>query len=246
MKEAIIFYFLLFSSLCFGQTNYYKMYNDSIYDQRRLDNFLKTFLQDVKPGYKPTPTVFHKQVIGDSVINYLTINMSKFDGKFDPKAIKILYEQDPLYLILNKKLPGFKLKDLNDKLFSSDDLAGKPSLISFWSIQCAPCIEEFPELDKLKKKYGDKVNFVSISENSKSQVLELLKRKPFHFYHLLDGYNYKTYTLKISSIPRNIFLDKNGNVFEIKGGIPYELDKTGKPFLARYQFEKILDKLTKL
>jgi hypothetical protein len=53
-------------------------------------------------------------------------------------------------------------------------------------------------------------------------------------------------SLKVGSIPKNIFLDKNGNVFEIKGGIPYESDQTGKPILARYQFEKILDKLTKL
>jgi thiol-disulfide isomerase/thioredoxin len=221
------------------------MYNDSIYDQKQFDKFLKTFLQGVKPGYKPTPTIFHKQVMGDSVINYFAINMSKADGQFDPKSIKIVYEQDPLYLILNKKLPEFKLKDLNDKLFNSAYLVGKPSLINFWSIQCAPCIEEFAELDKLKNKYGDNVNFISISENSKSQVLELLKRKPFNYNHLVDGYSYKT-TLKIGSIPKNIFLDKNGHVFEIKGGIPYELDRSGKPFIARYQFEKILDKLTKL
>lgn len=241
MKKAIIIYFL-FGSFCFGQTNYYKMYNDSIYDQSHLDKFLKTFLQNVKAGYKPVPTIFHKQVKGDSVINYFIINMRKVDEKIDSKSIKIVYEQDPLYLILDKKLPEFKLRDLNGDLISSTKFLGKPTLINFWSIQCAPCIQEFPELDELKKKYGDKMNFVSISENSKSQVVELLKRKPFNYYHLLDGEDYKN-TLKIRSIPRNIFLDKYGNVFEIKGGIPYELDKTGKQFLARYHFEKVIDKL---
>lgn len=243
MKNTLFFAFLLAGFCCYGQKNYYKLYNDSIYDQSRFDKFLKTILANAKPGFRVTPTIFHKQIKGDSIINYFTVMMTK--GVPQNKT-EVVYEQDPVFLILNKKLPEFKLKDLNGHIFSSEELKGKPALINFWSIQCPPCIEEFTELDKLKEKYGNRVNFISISENSKSQVLELLKKKPFSYYHLVDGYGYKTNTLKISSIPKNIFLDKNGNVLEIKNGIPYEPDRTGKPVPARYQFEKILDKLTKL
>jgi cytochrome c biogenesis protein CcmG/thiol:disulfide interchange protein DsbE len=105
----------------------------------------------------------------------------------------------------------------------------------------------FPQLDKLKEKYGDKVNFIAISEDSREEILKLLKRKPFNFYQLTDGYNYKTQTLKISSIPKNIFLDKYGYVREIKEGLPFETDKaSGKSTGSNLLFEKIINKILKM
>lgn len=248
MKNLLMICFLVIGSDCIGQSNYFKMYNDSIYTQSQFDTYLNKKLPVNDPVYIAAPTIYHKQYRKDSVINYFTIVMTKSDHPIRKSGkIDIVYKQDPLYLILDKKLPEFKLRDLDDKVFNSSQLIGKPTLINFWSIQCAPCIQEFPELDKLREKYEHKINFISISENSKSQVKELLKRKPFHFYHLVNGYDYKTNVLKVSSLPSIIFLDKNGYVVEIKGGIPYVKDKkTGKPYIARFQFEKILDKLIKL
>jgi thiol-disulfide isomerase/thioredoxin len=247
MKNFFVITLFFIVSDCFAQSNYYKLYNDSIYNQKRFDLYLDKMLKTLPTGYIATPTIYHKQHKPDSIINFFTVVMTKGTNQVDNSNAKIVYNQDPVFLILDKKLPKFNLKDVNDKEFSSSQLIGKPSLINFWSIQCAPCILEFPELDKLIDKYGDKVNFISISENSKNEVLDLLKQKPFHFYHLVDGYDYKKSILKNGSIPKNIFLDRNGNVFEIKGGIPYENDKTtGRSIMARYQFEYILDRLLKL
>jgi len=244
MKNYLVIILFLIVNDCFAQSNYYRIYNDSIYDQKRFDSYLNKMIKTLPKGYIATPTIYHKQFKPDSIINFFTVVMTRGTTQSDNSKVEIVFNQDPVYLILDKKLPEFILKDINDKEFSSSQLIGKPSLINFWSIQCAPCILEFPELDKLKDKYGDKVNFISISENSKAEVLELFQEKPFHFHHLVNGYNYKKSLLKEGSIPRNIFLDRNGKVFEIKGGIPYENDKiTGKSNLARYQFEYILDKL---
>ncbi|MBK7627461.1 MAG: TlpA family protein disulfide reductase [Bacteroidales bacterium] len=247
MKNIFVITLFLIVSDCFSQSNYYKLYNDSIYNQKRFDTYLDKMLKTLPAGYIVTPTIYHKQHKPDSIINFFTVVMTKGTKQVDNNKVKIIYKQDPVFMLLDKKLPKFTLKDINDKDFSSSQLIGKPSLINFWSIQCAPCILEFPELDKLIDKYGNKVNFISISENSKSEVLNLLKQKPFHFYHLVDGYDFKKSILKDGSIPKNIFLDRNGNVFEIKGGIPIEKDIiTGKSKMARYQFEYILDRLLKL
>jgi cytochrome c biogenesis protein CcmG, thiol:disulfide interchange protein DsbE len=151
-------------------------------------------------------------------------------------------KQDPVYFFLNKKLPHFILKDLNEKTFSSSELIGKPALINLWSIYCSPCILEFPYLDSLKNKYGDKMNFIAIGENSASEIKDLLKRKPFNFYILQEGDSYQKNTLKVGSLPKNIWVDKYGYIRMIQNGLPVQQDPTtGKYFIRNSTpFEEII------
>jgi cytochrome c biogenesis protein CcmG, thiol:disulfide interchange protein DsbE len=248
MKSIFIVFLLLIVTVCSGQSNYYKLVNDSIYSQADFDLKLKSAIRGLPSSYYLTPTIYHKRILNDSVVNYVMFLAKRKDQNNNQSNGEMVFSQDPLFLLLDKKLPGFNLLDLNNNEFRSSRLIGKPTLINFWSIQCAPCIEEFPHLEKLKEKYGDKVNFIAISENSKEEVLELLNRKPFNFYQLVDGEDYKKDMLKISSIPKNIFLDKNGIVREIKEGLPFETDeKTGKAIIKSEQlFENIINKLLKL
>lgn len=151
-------------------------------------------------------------------------------------------KQDPIYNFFNKKLPDFALKDLNGKTFNSSELIGKPTLINLWSIYCSPCILEFPYLDSLKTKYGDKMNFIAIGENSAKEIKDLLKRKPFNFYILQEGYSYQKNTLKVGSLPKNIWLDKNGYIRMIQNGLPAQQDpKTGRIHIKNSKpFEEII------
>lgn len=151
-------------------------------------------------------------------------------------------KQDLIYNLLNKKLPDFALKDLNGKTFNSSELIGKPTLINLWSIYCSPCILEFPYLDSLKTKYGDKMNFIAIGENSAKEIKDLLKRKPFNFYILQEGYSYQKNTLKVGSLPKNIWLDKNGYIRMIQNGLPAQQDsRTGKIHIINSKpFEEII------
>jgi thiol-disulfide isomerase/thioredoxin len=76
---------------------------------------------------------------------------------FDP--YKIIFVQDSLYLLLDEALPDFQLRDSNDKIFSSDKLMGRPTLINFWTTSNG---YEIPQLNLLKKEYGESVNFIAI------------------------------------------------------------------------------------
>lgn len=73
----------------------------------------------------------------------------------------------------------------------------------------------------LKEKYKDKMNFISITENSAAgdQLSNFLKDKKFNFQVLENGEMYKQ-ELKISSLPTNLFLDKNGILRFILGNYP--------------------------
>jgi thiol-disulfide isomerase/thioredoxin len=61
--------------------------------------------------------------------------------------------------------------------------AGKVSLVNIWATWCQPCIEEFPYLVELKKKYPD-LNLVLVSadvEEDRQRVLEFLAEQGVDF-----------------------------------------------------------------
>jgi thiol-disulfide isomerase/thioredoxin len=255
MKTIIALILLIISSSGYSQGNFFKLFiegqtNDTILNKKEFNLQFKKMIMDLPKDYSLTPIIFHKDQRNDSVFNFVTFKKIWWgNNKIDPKNFEMVYKQDPLYLFLDKKLPDFDLKDLNGNTFNSKLLIGKPALINFWNMLCRGCILEFPQLDKLREKYKDRINFIAITtDDSQDSIKKFLLKKPFNFYHLIDGYNYSFKTLKMSGLPINLFIDRNGIIREIKGVLPVEFDKaTGTPKVtSNYEFDKILEKLTKL
>lgn len=240
--------FLLQIEFVFGQKNYYKTSGNKILSEEQFKSTFGGVAKNAPAGYIVIPMVYHKAIRKDSIINYFTFTVEKRAGntisKFEP-----VFLQDPLYLLLDKKLPEFSLMDLEGKRFNSSQLLGKPALINLWNLQCRPCIAEFPFLDQLKEKYGDKMNFISITDDkNESELLSnFFKKKPFHFYHLQGGEAYLK-RIKRGAIPKNIFIDKNGIVRDIQGGLPFEKDpKTGEMAIRSSKpFEPIIERLLRM
>jgi thiol-disulfide isomerase/thioredoxin len=252
MKNKIFLTLILVLVLkvSFGQTNYYKMSGyDQLMNETAIRFGLDSLTNNLPEGYVLKPVIYNKLVKKDSVINFILFVAEKSsENKNLTNKIEFTFQQDSLYLLLDKKLPEFVLQDLTGRSFSSSELLGKPTLINFWAKYCLPCIAEIPQLNKLKGKYGDKFNFIAISESTckPEEIRTLLKSKPFNFYQLLEGDDYKK-VLKVSSLPQNIFIDKDGYIREIQAGLPCERDsKTGELSVpSNIQFVKILDQLLK-
>jgi len=218
-----------------------------LYSEKQVRQIFESSNKIIPENYIYKPTVYHKIFKKDSIINYLAFVAQKNDSKTDKSIFKIEFKQDSLFLLLNKKLPEFKLKDLSGNVFSSTQLIGKPALINYWAIYCGPCVFEFPQLDELKAKYGDKMNFIAITENTCAgdDLKKFLEKHPFNFYILENGENYKK-TLKIGAIPRNIFIDKNGYIRYIQSNFPYEkidLKTGGRKYSNNNYFVKIIEEL---
>ena len=235
------------------QKNYYKLGDDSLYNEKSFKSIFEAVAKNPRENYILVPTIFHKIVKKDSVINYAIFRGKKKESASDVSKFEPVFEQDPLYLLLDQKLPEFKLTDLKGKTFNSLELMGKPTMINFWNLNCGPCIAEFPMLNQLKDNYGDKINFIAITDDNISddgpmnRLKRLFNMKPFSFYQLQNGGDYKS-LLKISSLPRNIFIDKSGIIRDIQGGLPFIKDsKTGKSAIqSNKPFEKIIERLIKL
>jgi thiol-disulfide isomerase/thioredoxin len=159
-------------------------------------------------------TVNDTETKKDSIISRITFAISD-------KKPESLINSGPFSEYKNKEFPKFDLNTLVDKNFNSEKLKGKPTMINFWFTRCAPCIDEMPVLNKIKEKYKNDFNFIAITYEKKEDVKNFLKKHPFEFEHLINAKDF-TDQLVIQAYPMNLFLDKNGVLKYVKGGIPYE------------------------
>lgn len=113
-----------------------------------------------------------------SRLSYETLSVKVKDGK-EIHKIKIhdrVAEEAGLSKYYNQPLPDFTWIDLKGNTVSSQSLKGKKVVITFWAISCAPCVAEFPLLNKLQERYPD-VAFISITNDSQKDVEDFLKKR---------------------------------------------------------------------
>ncbi|MCZ8021293.1 MAG: TlpA disulfide reductase family protein, partial [Cytophagales bacterium] len=148
---------------------------------------------------------------------------------------------------LRKELPFPIHQTLNGDNVDISSLKGKPTLINFWFTSCAPCIDEMPILNRLKDKYGDSVNFIAITFDSKEKVSKFLKKYNYAFNQIAGAKQYIQKDLEMRSFPVNIFLDKNGVAQFIQNGIPYQLNEKKKLVIGDgKEFDQQIDTLLKM
>ncbi len=77
-----------------------------------------------------------------------------------------------------------QMKDLNGNSVNVSDFSGKPLVINYWATWCAPCREEFPDFEKAKQDFGDKANFVMVSDETVEKILSFKKQNTYSFTFL--------------------------------------------------------------
>ena len=110
-----------------------------------------------------------------------------------------------------------------------DKAAGKAVLIDAWGIHCGPCLASLPDIDKIAKRYKDKMLvFGAHSQAGTDDEVKDVVKKNKLTYTITQGVNSP---IPFSGIPR-VF------VFDTTGALVY----TGSPF--EQEFEKSLRKAT--
>jgi peroxiredoxin len=117
-----------------------------------------------------------------------------------------------------KKAPPFEATTLAGKTLKLEELKGKYVVLNFWFINCPPCLNEIPQLNKLVTAYG-KGNFVFIGfarDSSKRALSDFLAHKPFTYQIVPKNdeviKNYSSEALKIMRYPTHIIIDPQGEI----------------------------------
>jgi len=65
--------------------------------------------------------------------------------------------------LVGHALPDATFQRLDGSSASFADYRGKPLVVNFWQVDCAPCRTEMPDLEVLHQRYGDQVAFLGLN-----------------------------------------------------------------------------------
>ena len=101
-----------------------------------------------------------------------------------------------------------------DELRTLQSYKGKGIVLNFWATWCAPCIEEMPELLRLKSKVaGDGIEVLAISQDRKdiAKVREFLEvNKLSELGVMLDKRGRLGRKLGVRGLPTTVLIDPQG------------------------------------
>ncbi|HET9943333.1 MAG TPA: redoxin family protein [Terriglobia bacterium] len=85
--------------------------------------------------------------------------------------------------LTGKDAPSFRGVSLDGKVYSSEELKGKPVLLDFWASWCGPCIKSMPTMEKLYADYRSQgLVVLAIDVGEKRETVEkFLTTKPMSY-----------------------------------------------------------------
>jgi len=127
----------------------------------------------------------------------------------------------------------YAVEDLSGKSKNIAVGQGKVTFLSYWATWCPPCIAELPGIQELYTDYGDKLNFVLLTQEETKKVQRFMTKK---------GYDLPVYIpqmqapeiLKSNSLPTNYIIDAQGNI---------TIKETGAADWNSVKVRKLLDEL---
>ena len=125
-------------------------------------------------------------------------------------------------LSIGQKAPEFRLIDSKGKNINLTDYKGKFIYLNFWASWNITCIQDLKVMETLHEKYGDKIQFISISlDNSQSVMDEFLKKHNYNWTFVHYG-NYKKVKeeYNINSLPSYFLISPEGKFIQSPAETP--------------------------
>lgn len=103
----------------------------------------------------------------------------------------------------------------------------KPTVINLWFIRCGGCVAEIPAVNRLYKKYTNKVNFIALTFDEEKDVSVFLQKHAFNYKHIASK-NREDKKLSVEPFinliesypyPENIFIDRFGTIRYVEGAL---------------------------
>lgn len=174
----------------------------------------KTYFDSIK---QVKSTQFEQLFYADTLQNKVAIVTRIVSDKEQKERNKkfFKYQKDDKKFKRNLKgstIEKLNLTDLEGNKYSIESLKNKIIVLNFWFTNCAPCIKEMPDLNKMKEKYQkEDVVFFAITYNKKELIKPFLERTKLDF--IIIPNDQKTIDdFQIKFFPTNILINKEGKV----------------------------------
>jgi len=125
--------------------------------------------------------------------------------------------------------PRIKINDMAGQPFDLGTVVGKkPVLIEFWATWCALCKALLPELDRVRKTYGDRVEMIGVNitvNDSKDRVERYLAAHKPPFRPLFDTQGAGSRAFDVATTSFIVVIDGAGKVVYTGSGAEQDLVK---------------------
>jgi thiol-disulfide isomerase/thioredoxin len=139
-----------------------------------------------------------------------------------------------LLVALSTRLQASSLQAFSLPLYPDEKVFQHPKdtngvvLINFWASWCTSCIQEVPELEKLKAD-NPKLTFLAINAgDSKAKIKKFLKKNDFTYKVLMDRDKSFSKGLGVLSLPITMILNKEGVITYRASKPPKTINDTSK------------------
>lgn len=137
------------------------------------------------------------------------------------------------------KEKDFVVYDENLNKVKLSDYLGKPVVVNFWASWCPPCREEMPLFNDISSKYKQDelavlmVNLTDGQRETVNSAKKFISDNNYNMKVLFDKDSTAANNYNIESIPRTLFIDKNGYIIKdyIGGITKADLDNQIKSLL---------------
>jgi uncharacterized protein (TIGR03435 family) len=113
---------------------------------------------------------------------------------------------------IGKKIPEYSFNEIlnKDKKPFNLNNRNKPIIIEFWATWCSPCIPAMKDLENYQKKYGNEIEFITVSTDTKKNLNKYIENTQTSLRVAFDTTHLKIFNYKY--IPHTVLIDKNGIV----------------------------------
>ncbi len=181
-------------------TTYTRAYADSIFKARTKDASYYT----IKSYRDTVSNLFYE------ILHKRTDEEVKADNKHWNKYFK---EDDKnRKKLMRSTIDDLVMTDIHGNLYTSKSLSDKIIILDFWFTTCAPCIQEMPDLNKIREEFGtDEVAYFGVTFDEKTKVETFLGKVKYDYTivadakKLCDRFGIKFY-------PTTLVIDKEGKI----------------------------------
>ncbi len=131
--------------------------------------------------------------------------------------------QEAAEALLNQAAPDFSLPDIDGRMRSSGEWAGKVRVINFWATWCPPCRSETPMFVEMQEKYGAAgLQFIGIAIDDADKVRDFMDTYGINYPMLIGGNDAiavaKRYGNRFGALPYTVIVDRQGQVRHVQRG----------------------------
>lgn len=111
------------------------------------------------------------------------------------------------------------MRGLTGDSVSLSEYRGKPLIINVWASYCVPCLAEMGSLERLWRRYGNRINVIGISiDDYPDRANNFLAKAGTTFPHYIDYKLTLENMLGANTIPLTLLVDEQGRVLlKIRG-----------------------------